>query len=261
MYSLKQSRFAKGAAGEPLPTVWPVLAEKGTKFIRGQLVLIAAGPGVGKSALALTLALKAKVPTVYFSADSDAQIQLSRAISILGNLPYREAWERARTGDLEGIPGLDEAMIRFDYNASPTVEKIDAKLQAYVEVFEEYPELIIIDNITNVRRDGDSDDPFNGLESLMDELHNLARSTGACVVGLHHVTGGYNDADKPVPLSGIKGQIARVPEMVLTLHRTESNFGSDQLHVSTVKNRSGRANPSGNDPVSLYFNADRMQIK
>jgi hypothetical protein len=78
---------------------------------------------------------------------------------------------------------------------------------------------------------------------------------------LHHVTGGYNDADRPIPLSGVKGQIARVPEMVLTLHKQTDVCGPDLLCVSTVKNRGGKADPSGSEYVSLTFNGDTMQIK
>jgi hypothetical protein len=89
----------------------------------------------------------------------------------------------------------------------------------------------------------------------------MARTTSACVIGLHHVTGGYNDADRPIPLSGVKGQITRVPEMVWTLHRVPQEFGSDKLMVSTVKNRGGRSDPSGTDFVELDFIGDTMQIR
>lgn len=95
----------------------------------------------------------------------------------------------------------------------------------------------------------------------MDYLHTMARNTGACVVGLHHVTGSYNDADKPIPLSGVKGQITRVPELVLTLHRVSEEFGPEALRVSTVKNRAGRMDPSGLDFVELEFIGDTMQIR
>jgi RecA-family ATPase len=135
-------------------------------------------------------------------------------------------------------------------------------MRSYEEVYGDFPALVVIDNVTNVRTGGDNDDdPFSGLEALMDYLHDMARSTGACVVGLHHVTGGYNDADRPIPLSGVKGQIARVPEMVLTLHKQTDEFGPDLLCVSTVKNRGGKADPSGSEYVSLTFNGDTMQIK
>jgi hypothetical protein len=88
----------------------------------------------------------------------------------------------------------------------------------------------------------------------------MARFTGACVIGLHHVTGTYNDADRPIPLSGVKGQVARVPELVLTLHKVIEQFGPDSLRVSTVKNRGGKSDPSGSEFVSLDFVGDTMQI-
>ncbi|WP_336600910.1 hypothetical protein [Paraburkholderia bengalensis] len=156
---------------------------------------------------------------------------------------------------------LDEIPIRFNYKASPSLDEIENALAAYDALYEDFPALIVVDNITNVRTEsGDGDDPFSGLESLMDYLHEMARETGSCVIGLHHVTGPYNDGDKAIPLGGIKGQIGRVPEMVLTLHRESDGFGPDSLNVSTVKNRGGKSDPSGNDYAALEFIGDTMQI-
>lgn len=236
---------------------------KGTRFLRGQLALICAGPGVGKSALVLTYALKAKVPTLYFSADSDAFTQLSRSLSILTGWTMEKSTKLVRDGDLGDAAGVfTDIPIRFNYAASPTPDQIEMSMRAYAEVYGFYPALVVIDNITNVRTGGDNDeDPFSGLEALMDYLHGMARETSACVIGLHHVTGPFNDADKPIPLSGVKGQITRVPELILTLHKEVDEFGPDLLNVSTVKNRANRADPSGGDFISLEFLGDTMQIK
>lgn len=95
----------------------------------------------------------------------------------------------------------------------------------------------------------------------MEFLHKMGRDTGACVVGLHHVTGKHNDGDVPIPLSGVKGQISRIPELIVTLHRVKQEFGPDLLRVSTVKNRAGVANPSGVDFAELEFVGDSMQIR
>lgn len=262
MYTPLQSLNIKGTAGDPLPTVWETLQQKGTKFLRGQLCLICAGPGTGKSALVLTYALKAKVPTLYFSADSDAYTQLSRSLSILTGWPMERTTKMIRENQLgEAENEFVDIPIRFNYSASPDLEQIKQTMEAYAEVHGEYPVLVIVDNITNVRTGGDNDsDPFSGLEALMDYLHEMARTTGACVIGLHHVTGPYNDASKPIPLSGVKGQIARVPETVLTLHKN-SQVLYDVLCVSTVKNRYSKVDPSGNDYVELDFFGDTMQIK
>lgn len=258
MYSLIQSKRIRGEAGEPLPTVWKALEGTETYFYRGQLVLVAAGPGTGKSGLVLTEALLSGVTCLYLSADSDAFVQLSRSIAIMSGCTLAEAAQAIREDELSQYHGtLVDTPIRFRYDANPDLGTIETAVEAYWELYGEFPQLIVVDNVTNVRTEGgaEDDDPFSGLEGLMDYLHEMARETEACVVGLHHVLGGYNDAAKPIPLSGVKGQITRVPEMVLTLHRVE-----DSLRVSTVKNRAGRADPSGNTYAELDFNGDRMRI-
>ena len=243
--------------------MWDALDQKGTTPRRGQLVLICAGPGTGKSAFILAYALKSKVPTLYFSADSDAFTQLSRSVSILSGCTLEKATRAVRNEDIgEVAKKLDPLPIRFNYKASPSLDVIEESLAAYDALYEDFPALIIVDNITNVRTDSsEGDDPLAGLEGLRDYLHEMARETGACVVGLHHVTGPHNDGDSPIPLSGIKGQIGRVPEMILTLHRVSDGYGPDQLNVSTVKNRGGKADPSGNDFASLEFSGETMQIR
>lgn len=263
MLTLGQSLYAKGSAGDPLPDVWPSLASRGTRLLRGQLCLVCAGPGTGKSAFVLTYALRARVPTLYFSADSDAFTQLSRSLSILTGWPMDKSSEAVRMNNLgEAATEFADIPIRFNYSASPSLDDIELSMRAYEEVYGDFPALVVVDNITNVRPGGsDGDDPFAGLESLMDYLHGMARGSTACVVGLHHVTGPNNNGDRPIPLTGVKGQISRVPELILTLHRSSPEFGSDSLRVSTVKNRGGKANPSGLDYAELEFIGDSMQIR
>jgi hypothetical protein len=257
MFTLLQSMRVGEHSGELLPAVWKEVPP----FVRGQLGLVVAGPGTGKSAFILSYALRARVPTIYFSADSDSHTQLTRSTSILTGWPMQKSAEAVRRGDLNGATEqLEELPIRFSYSAGPTLDHIEATIQAYDALYEDYPALIVVDNITNVRTDSQDDDPFSGLEALMDYLHELARETGSSVVGLHHVTGSYNNGDQPIPLSGVKGQIARVPELVLSLHRSRS-YGVDLLNVSTLKNRSGRMDASGHTFTSLKFDADRMQIE
>ncbi|QGJ94833.1 DnaB-like dsDNA helicase [Mycobacterium phage Blinn1] len=263
MYTPRQSLYIRGTAGDPLPPVWQSLAQKGTEFRRGQLVLVCAGPGTGKSAFVLAYALKSRVPALYFSADSDAFTQLSRSVSILSGQSLEQSTKAVRDQDIDSdiANELDNIPIRFNYKASPSLDDIENALAAYDALYEDFPALIVVDNITNVRTDGgDSDDPFSGLESLMDYLHEMGRETGSCVVGLHHVTGQHNNGDSPIPLGGIKGQIGRVPEMVLTLHRTSDGYGPDTLNVSTVKNRGGKSDASGQDFASLEFVGETMQI-
>ena len=263
MLTLTQSATVKGSSGEPLPTVWESLDAEGTRFLRGQLALVAAGPGVGKSAFVLSYALRSRVSCLYFSADSDAFVQLSRALAILGGVNMTDASNMVLASDFDRIRGLvGDVPIRFNYNPSPTLDTITQQVHAYEELHGDFPELIVVDNALDVVMEGADADQSQSLDALMAWLHELARTTEACVVVLHHVTGPYNDANQPIPLSGVKGQIGRVPELILTLHKQLGEFGSpDLLNVSTVKNRGQKADPTGQSFVSLSFDGYRMSIQ
>lgn len=259
MYSLLQSKRIRGSAGDPLPEVFSSFTNIGIQFLRGQYCLTAAGAGTGKSILWLTIAMRSRVPTLYLSADSDAFTQYSRALSVVSGMELERARELTRA---EGLSDAERELagvpIRFGFDASPSLDAVETQVAAYEEVHGEYPVLIIVDNITNIRAGGENDsDPFAGLEGLNDYLHDMARNTGAFVAGLHHVTGPYNDADKPIPLSGVKGQISRVPELILTGFRASPTT----VGWSVVKNRGGRADPSGNLYAELDFEGSRMQIR
>jgi replicative DNA helicase len=262
LFSPLQSVDIRGAAGDPLPTVFQALADKGTNFLRGQLCLVAAGPGTGKSAFVLTLAMRSGLPVLYFSADSDAFTQVSRMICIQTGWRFDRAAEIVRSGDVSNVASKLDVPMRFNYDASPSLDQLEISMLAYEEVYGVFPSIVVVDNLTNLRSGGpNDDDPYAGLEALLDYLHTMARQTGACVFALHHVTGGYNDADQPIPLSGVKGQITRVPELILTMHRIPEPFGADSLRVSTVKNRAGKADPTGHDYAELEFLGATMTIK
>ena len=263
MIRLRQSQNVRGQAGDPLPSAFHALEDLGFQFCRGQLTLVAAGPGTGKSLFALTTALRTGLPTLYFSADSDPSTQLARSIAITNGWTLEEAKSVVESNDLDRVKALDDTKVFFSYNPMPTLEHIERVLMAWQEAFEDMPAIVIVDNVTNVVTDASEDDPFAGLEGLMDTLHGYARTSGACIIALHHVTGSYNDADTPIPLTGVKGQITRVPEAVLTLHRQLPmlDFQTDTLCVSVVKNRNGKADPSGKTFAELEFIGERAVIQ
>lgn len=263
MWTLNQSASIRGSAGEPIPVPWKAFEELGIVPRRGQLILIAAGPGIGKSAMTLTMVLQALVPSLMYSADSDAFTQLSRAIANLGDMKVSLAAEmilEERITD-EIKAELRKIPLIIDYDSSPTPHDIEEILMAYYELCNEFPALIVVDNITNVVTDAsDSGDPFSGLEALMDYLHDMARTTSACVIGLHHVKGEHSSGTKPIPIDGVKGQIHRVPEMVLTMFKKPLEDGRWILCVSPVKNRGGKADPTGETYAELEFIGENMKV-
>ncbi|MFJ4093456.1 AAA family ATPase [Kitasatospora sp. NPDC089913] len=263
MYSLNQSATIRGAAGEPIPHPYTGLSRLEVEFRRGEFSLAAAGPGTGKSLFALNLALHGNMPALYFSADSGAATQLSRATAIITGSDVKEVKRRLLDGDFADYAEVlaKRWWVRLVYEARPSLADLEVSLAAYFEVFGCYPHLIVVDNITNidVGSVGDAESFTFSLEGLCEYLSEMARETMAHVLALHHVTGEHSDGMKPIPLSGVKGKIGRVPSLILTIHKEIDGMDGRLLHISPVKNREGYEDSSGGTYSS--YELDRVSMR
>ena len=135
----------------PLPDVWSALSNKQIKFRRGQVCMVAAAPNAGKSMFALIYAIRANVPTLFFSADTDTTTVMMRAAAHLsghsqvlveGNLASNTHYYDHR------LPKLNN--IKWVFDSSPSIDDLELEIRAYVELYGQAPELIVIDNLMNV---------------------------------------------------------------------------------------------------------------
>ena len=78
MRTLVRSVGRKDIGGEPLPSVFKTFESNKIIFRRAEVSMLAGTPGVGKSTLALALALNMKVPSLYISADTNAHTMAMR---------------------------------------------------------------------------------------------------------------------------------------------------------------------------------------
>jgi predicted ATP-dependent serine protease len=242
----------------PLPDVWKALADKQIKFRRGQVCMVAAAPNAGKSMFALIYAMKAKVPTLFFSADTDTTTVMMRAaahssghnqVTVEHNLSvdnhaYDKHFEKFKH-------------IKWVFDASPSLDDIELEIKAYVELYGEAPELIVIDNLMNVA--AETDNEWAGLRAIMMELHDMARKTEACVLVLHHVSeqSEYGSPTKPSHRRAIQGKVSQLPALILTLGYDAS---SGELNIAAVKNRFGPHSADASDWVTLFVNYGACQI-
>jgi replicative DNA helicase len=260
LYNLDSALRANRSVGQPLPVVWKGLEAATAVFRRPQLVVIASAPGGGKSALALNLAVKSKVPAVYFSADSGAGTQIPRTVSIVTGIEtdiVRRDIEQGKSV----APFLREHAphLWWEFNPAPTPELIDETIQAY-GYLGRYPDLCIVDNLVDVDNGG-AEGEWKAFENTLLFLKELSRERNMCVVVLAHLTGEFEDGVTVPPLSGLRGKVSKIPEMILTLFREENPLGGEDMGVAIVKNRDGIANASGRHTVSLRMDLSRMAIE
>lgn len=256
MSNLTLAMRARGAEGEPLPPVFKQLETLGAKVRRGQVTLIAGAPGGGKSAVATHIAVNAdytgygdRVPTLYFSADTDRHtlgVRIGAGILNQNLLNVEEMLKRDDSGVWEEIAEATEHMT-FNFDPAPSLTDIDDEVEAYAVVHGEYPHLIVIDNLMNVTgADGEGTQQYIVQDRVIEWLCQIARQTGAAVVVLHHVKGQYEDGITPIPFSGLMNNVGKRPRLVLTLYRIQDNI----LGICVVKNSSGRADASAQSVVA-----------
>ena len=242
----------------PLPDVWVGLAAKQIKFRRGQVCMVAAAPNAGKSMFALIYAIKAKVPTLFFSADTDTTTVMMRAASITSG-HSQVTVESNLAGNSKHYNHHFQKIdhIKWVFDSSPSIDDLELEIRAYVELYGIAPELIIIDNLMNVA--AETDNEWSGLRAIMMELHDMARKTEACVMVLHHVSeqSEYGSTTKPPARRAIHGKVSQLPALILTLGYDP---GQALLAVAAVKNRFGPHTADASDYAQLLVNYAACQI-
>lgn len=258
MLTLSQATTRTRRQAQLLPDLFTTLATNGVRFRRGQVTMIAGQPNSGKSLLALFYAVKAGVPTLYISADTDAYTTAIRAAAAVTGNTIQTVEESFASGNgyefyLGEIASLQN--VQFSFDPSPTLDDIDLTVRAYGEAFGEYPHLIIVDNLMNIAALHDNE--WTGMRDIAKAMHHLSRETDAAVFLLHHTSEAEGRPEMPPSRKSIQGKVSQLPEMILTV---AIDHASGEFRVACVKNRFAKHSPSGDDYTTLYADASRMTL-
>lgn len=204
--------------------------------------MIAGRSGSQKSGLALWMVTEWNLPTVYFAADMTLnEVSIRLACSKMG-LTTEEVQERLDAGG-HGAAEVQDAIADMPIQIATgaiTWFALDKQIEAYVELHDRFPEVIVIDNLMDVE-DGASD--YHAQMEIMEALVEVARFTGATVLVLHHATDkgdGYS-TDAPARRD-IKNGMSEKPQLILGV--ALDNYTLD-FQIAVLKQRMGPSDPSG----------------
>jgi hypothetical protein len=247
--------------GKPLNEVWKTLTQASVVFRRGQLVVIGAAPGVGKSIFALRYMILSGHRGIYYSADSGARTQQSRAVSVLSGRPHEEVKSLIDQGyEFEDLLRPVEQRIWWNFSSGPDLDEIDDCVRAY-GYLGAYPEIIVLDNLLDIDLGEATGAEHQNVENVLLFSKELARNTGALVMVLAHLTGEYENGTTPPPQGALRGKGAKIPEMVLNPYRDVSDPLEERFGIAIAKNREGIARADGTYTVSLKLDLSRMLIE
>lgn len=238
-----------------LPPAFRSVEERGGRFRRGHVVLIGGASNSGKSSVAMNIAAESNVPALYFAADQDAWTTVTKFGAILSDRPSLDVARDLAQDDSQYRELLAASNVHFVFDSNPTLEDIQLEIDAFVEVWDCFPDFIFIDNLVNIQgRSGDAGDD----QYIVSECHAMARRTKACVVVLVHVKEGDSkrNASWPPKKPDLLNQIQRLPDLIITVASDED---TNEFRVAIVKTRECRADPSAKRPVTLW--ADMAKCK
>ena len=255
MRTLARAVGSADIGGEPLPSVFRTLDVNKVVIRRAEVSMIAGTPGAGKSTLALSIALRTKVPTLYISADTNAHTMAMRLLSMITGKTQGEA-EEMLAKDVEGSRKIiNEASghIFWSFESAPTLADLDQEVLAFEELWGCAPTLIVVDNLMDISNDGGEE--FAGMRSTIKELKFLARDTNSAILVLHHTKESY--VGNPCqPRSALQGMVAQLPALICTVGSNAPGY----IAIAPVKNRYGKADPSGDTAFWLQFNPEIMDV-
>nr|WP_201308878.1 AAA family ATPase [Puerhibacterium puerhi] len=222
------------------------------------LLMIAGRSGSGKSLFAMWLAAMMKSRTLYFSADMSRDDATSRLAACITGDTIEQVQTARDTG--EGMEKYLDALaatpFEFSFQSPMTWPSIERHIEAYVELHDAYPDVFVFDNLMDFE---DAEAEYSVQMEVMSRLTELARTTGATIIVLHHATDKVHGAPLWVPPSRdqVKNGMSEKPERVLSVALDET---SGKYRVAITKNRGGKQDPGAVRPITLWSDPERVRF-
>lgn len=234
-------------SGRKLPRVdaFEQLYAKGLDPRHGQVIMVAGRSGSQKSGFAMFWVDQMDLSTLYFSADMSPFTASARIASTRsGNTTEEVERAMAMGGEARArvMETLVDSKITFSFGQPITWRQIEEELDAYVELWNAYPEVMVFDNLMDF--DGAESD-YTAQMAVMQGVTELARETGSTVIIMHHASDKSWDARtdpwSPPSRQEVKGGMAEKPELTLSVALDPNTL---QFNIAVIKQRMGPQDPT-----------------
>jgi replicative DNA helicase len=263
-----------GGALRGVPTGYTDLDDKLGGLQRSDLVILAARPSMGKTALALSIAknvaVKSNIPVGVFSIEMSKEQIVDRLIAAearvnMWGLRGGHLSDKGDNNDFVRIQGalgtLSEAPIFIDDSASPNIMEIRASARR-LQV--EYGlGLIVVDYLQLIKPRNQSENMVQMITEISRSLKALAKELNVPVLALSQLSRAVEQRPDKIPrLSDLResGSIEQDADVVLFISREEQNKQATERNPVTeiliAKHRNG---PTGN--IKLYFDAKSVSFE
>ncbi len=240
---------------------------------RSDLIILAARPSMGKTALSLNLAhsvaTKANQPVLVFSLEMSKEQLVDRMLSMESGV---DAWN-IRTGNLsdadfekigQAMGTLSEAPIYIDDSPGITVSEMRTKARR--EQHQRQLGLIIVDYLqlmSGGSRFGGDGNRVQEISEISRGLKAIARELNVPVLALSQLSRSVESRSPQIPqLADLResGSIEQDADVVAFIYREDYyNPDTDRKNITDIFIKKHRNGPTGN--IELYFDKEKQRFK
>lgn len=250
-------------SGKELPRVpaFEALYGLGCRPRHGEVVMIAGRSGTQKSGFALYWVTQMRLPTLYLSADMSAFTASSRLASMMTGdttAMVEAGWRPSGRHRAHYIDALSGIPLTLAFGSPITWEAIDEELEAHVELWDAFPQVVVCDNLMDF---AEAESDYTAQMAVMSGLTELARATGATVIVLHHASDksweAKSDPWAPPSRDQVKGGLSEKPELSLSVALDPT---SHEYRVAVIKQRMGPCDPTGKRYATMRCHPEITQF-
>jgi replicative DNA helicase len=256
-----------------VPTGFKDMDDKLAGFQPSDLIILAARPSMGKTALALNfahnVAVQSKQPVLVFSLEMSKEQLVDRLLSMESGV---DAWA-LRTGNLtdadfekigQAMGTLSEAQIFIDDTPGITVS--DLRTKARREAHQRPLGLIIVDYLQLMSGGSRFGNDFNRVQEISEisrGLKGIARELNVPVLALSQLSRSVESRSPQIPqLADLResGSIEQDADVVAFIYREEYyNPDTDRKKLTDIFIKKHRNGPTGG--VELYFDNEKQRFR
>lgn len=256
-----------------IPSGFKDIDDKLAGFQRSDLIILAARPSMGKTALALNfahnVAVQANEPVLIFSLEMSKEQLVDRLLSMESGV---DAWA-LRTGNLtdtdfekigHAMGTLSEAQIFID--DSPGITISDLRTKARREAHQRPLGLIIVDYLQLMSGGGRYAGDGNRVQEISEisrGLKGVARELNVPVLALSQLSRSVESRSPQIPqLADLResGSIEQDADVVAFIYREEYyNPETDRKKLTDIFIKKHRNGPTGG--VELYFDNEKQRFR
>ncbi len=256
-----------------IPTGFKDLDEKLAGFQKSDLIVLAARPSMGKTALALNfahnIAIKSHEPVLIFSLEMSKEQLVDRLLSMESGV---DAWA-LRTGNLtdsdfekigNAMGTLSEAPIYID--DSPGITVSDLRTKARREAHKRSLGLIIVDYLqlmSGSKKFASEGNRVSEISEISRALKIVARELNVPVLALSQLSRSVENRSPQIPqLADLResGSIEQDADVVAFIYREDYYHpDTDRKKITDILIQKHRNGPTGK--IELYFDNEKQRFR